>query len=171
MGCFAYAASLPQNTKAFISTALGLNHLLNPSGSETIDKVKALVKTFFCIVTLGMPLLFLKGCQITYLNEEAQGKEWLKTAKTNLKSELKIDYYTNIFGHFLKYGHFELAVMALNELCLLLDTDKKTGEEPKKILKKLVGKIPTNLDEFQREQIENELKTIRAKAAENIVVF
>jgi hypothetical protein len=171
MGCFAYAASLPQNTKAFISTALGWNHLLNPSGSETIDKVKALVKTIFCIATVWMPLLFLKGCQITYLNEEAQGKEWLKTAEEKLTPKEKIDYYTNIFGHFLKYGHFELAVMALNKLCLLLDTDKKNSEELETIRIKLVGKIPTNLNQSQRTQIENELETIRAKAAENIVVF
>ncbi len=71
----------------------------------------------------------------------------------------------------MKYGHLTLAKKALNELCVLLDTDKKNGQELETIRKKLVKMIPTNLGEFQRVTIENEVNSIKGKAAENIVVF
>jgi hypothetical protein len=119
---FAYAASLPKNTSAFISTALGWNHLQNHSGSETIDKVKAVVKTIFCILTLGIPLLVLKMAQIQQQDLEAEALDQIERTKGK---ELKdrIPDYCAIVELTLKTSHNALASKAFDLMCSDLQED------------------------------------------------
>jgi len=104
-------AQIPNDTPGtFIYNALGWQHFEKNRQSSIADKVKAVAMTIFSILTLGAPVWFLKLAQISYLEEEAQGKKWIQKISEKTDNDAKIDESVLNIERFLEYQHVGLAI-------------------------------------------------------------
>lgn len=121
-------AQIPNDTPStFIYNALGWQHFEKNRASSTADKVKAVAMTIFSILTLGAPVLFLKLAQIQYLEEEAEGEEWIKKISQLEDQNARIDASVCHIEHFLEYQHIGLVIKTFD--LLLVDLKDNSNKE------------------------------------------
>ena len=121
-------AQIPNDTPStFIYNALGWQYFEKNRPSSIADKVKAVAMTIFSILTLGAPVLFLKLAQIQYLEEEAEGEEWINNISQIKDQNARIDASVCHIEHFLEYQHIGLVIKTFD--LLLVDLKDNSNKE------------------------------------------
>lgn len=121
-------AQIPNDTPStFIYNALGWQHFEKNRPSSIADKVKAVAMTIFSILTLGAPVLFLKLAQIQYLEQEAEGEEWINNISQIEDQNARIDASVCHIKHFLEYQHINLVIKTFD--LLLVDLEDNSNRE------------------------------------------